>query len=92
MNNNLKQELANIEIPIELHERSKMGVNKAKTEMGGNIKRYVRKRLVACTLAVSLIIPTGAFAYQTFLADEFYGSFENVKNIYQVQLWRDTCS
>lgn len=79
MNNNLKQELANIEIPIELHERSKMGVNKAKTEMEGKIKRYVRKRLVACTLAVSLIIPTGAFAYQTFLADELYGSFENVK-------------
>nr|WP_239587225.1 DUF3600 domain-containing protein [Bacillus ectoiniformans] len=30
-------------------------------------------------LAASLLVPTGAFAYQTLLADELYGSFENVK-------------
>ncbi|MDX8046826.1 DUF3600 domain-containing protein [Gracilibacillus sp. S3-1-1] len=79
MNNDLKQALINIEIPDELHERSKNGVKSAKAEMEGKIKRYVRKRLIAGAIAVSLFIPTGAFAYQTLLADDFYGSFENLQ-------------
>ncbi|MFJ8258493.1 DUF3600 domain-containing protein [Peribacillus asahii] len=79
MSNNLKQELAKIEIPMELHEKSKMGVKKAKLEMESKIKRRVRKRLVSAILAAILIIPTGAFAYQSILADGLYGSFENLK-------------
>lgn len=79
MNNNLKQELANIEIPDELHERSKNGVKNAKAEMEGKIKRYVRKRFIAGAITVSLLIPTGAFAYQTLLVDDLYGSFENLQ-------------
>ncbi|WP_226529577.1 DUF3600 domain-containing protein [Metabacillus niabensis] len=79
MNNHLKQEIANIEIPIELHERSKRGVKKAKDEMKGKIKIYIRKRLVAGAFAACLLIPSGAWAYQTFLADELYGSYENIK-------------
>lgn len=79
MNNHLKRDLANIEIPTELHERSKMGVKRARSEMGGKIKKYVRSRLIAGILAVSLLIPTGVFAYETLLVDEFYGSYENVK-------------
>lgn len=77
--NNLKHELANIEIPKELHEISRIGVKRAKGEMEGKIKKYVRKRLATCALAVAIIVPTSAFAYQTFLPDEFYGSFENLK-------------
>ncbi|AZV43884.1 DUF3600 domain-containing protein [Peribacillus asahii] len=79
MNNNLKQELAKIEIPIELHEKSKIGVKKAKSEMENKIKRHVRKRLVSAILAAALLIPTSAFAYQSILADGLYGSFENLK-------------
>ncbi|MEK5060026.1 anti-sigma factor [Paenibacillus sp. FSL H7-0326] len=79
MNNHLKQELAKIEIPMELHERSKLGVKKAKSEMESKIKVSVRKRFVSAILAASLIIPTGAFAYQTLLVDELYGSFDNLK-------------
>lgn len=76
---NLKQELNNIEIPNELHERSKNGVRNAKAEMEGKIKRYVRKRIISVAIAVSLVTPTGAFAYQAFLADDLYGSFENLQ-------------
>ncbi|NBI29230.1 DUF3600 domain-containing protein [Chengkuizengella marina] len=41
--------------------------------------RRMKKRLLVSVLIALLIIPTSAFAYQTFLADELYGSFENVK-------------
>ncbi|UNL85006.1 DUF3600 domain-containing protein [Priestia koreensis] len=79
MSNNLKQELAKIDIPVELHERSKLGVKKAKSEMEAKIKVYVKKRLVSAILAACLLVPTSAFAYQTLITDEFYGSFEQVK-------------
>ena len=45
MNNHLKQEITRIETPIELHERSKLGINKAKMEMEGKVTRFVKKRL-----------------------------------------------
>ncbi len=77
--NKLKQELANINIPEELHKVSRIGVKRAKSEMEGKIKKYVRKRLAVSALAVAIIVPTSAFAYQTFLPDELYGSFENLK-------------
>ncbi|WP_335421665.1 DUF3600 domain-containing protein [Bacillus sp. JJ1566] len=77
--NKLKTELVNIEIPEELHKVSRIGVKRAKSEMEGKIKKYVRKRLAVCALAVAIIVPTSAFAYQTFLPDEFYGSFVNLK-------------
>lgn len=77
--NNVKHELARIEIPLELHEKSKMGVKKAKAEMKKQIKTGVRKRLVTAILAAALLIPTSAFAYQSILADELYGSFDNLK-------------
>ncbi|KAB2334880.1 DUF3600 domain-containing protein [Cytobacillus depressus] len=38
-----------------------------------------KKRLVMSLLVALLVIPTSAFAYQSFLADEIYHSFENVK-------------
>jgi hypothetical protein len=54
-------------------------VKKAKAEMKKQIKTGVRKRLVTAILAAALLIPTSAFAYQSILADELYGSFENLK-------------
>ena len=79
MDKNLEQELAKIEIPAELHDRSKQGIAKAKSEMGGRLRRFVKRRLAVTVLAACLVIPTGAFAYQTLLADDLYGSFDNLK-------------
>ncbi|MFJ7952603.1 DUF3600 domain-containing protein [Lysinibacillus sp. NPDC096418] len=79
MDNQLKQELSNIEIPTELHQRSKKGVSQAKTEMGGKVKGFMRKRLLPAVVAASIMIPTGAFAYQALLADDLYESFDNLK-------------
>ncbi|MEI2666943.1 DUF3600 domain-containing protein [Rossellomorea sp. LJF3] len=76
---NIKQEINKIVIPPTLHERSKMGVRKARLEKGGRVNRFIKKNMVSAIIAASLILPTGAIAYQTILADEFYGSFENVK-------------
>ncbi|MBN6188855.1 DUF3600 domain-containing protein [Aneurinibacillus sp. BA2021] len=42
-------------------------------------EKKMKKRMVASILAASLLIPTSAFAYQSLLADELYGSFEHVK-------------
>lgn len=79
MDHHIKQELAKIEIPVELHDRSKLGIRKAKSEMGGKLNRFVKKRLVIAGIAACLMIPTGAFAYQSLLADDLYGSFDNLK-------------
>ncbi|MGE7692387.1 DUF3600 domain-containing protein [Lysinibacillus sp. NPDC097214] len=79
MDNHLKQELSKIEIPVEVHDRSKLGINKAKSEMGGKLNRFVKKRLAIAVISACLMIPTGAFAYQALLADDLYGSFDNLK-------------
>ncbi|POZ57537.1 hypothetical protein LYSIN_02321 [Lysinibacillus sphaericus] len=79
MHNHLKQELSQIDIPAEIHERSKLGIKKAKSERGGKLNRFVKKRLAIAVISASLMIPTGVFAYQALLADELYGSFDNLK-------------
>ncbi|MEH7392877.1 DUF3600 domain-containing protein [Bacillus sp. JJ1503] len=53
-----------------------------KTKIISNIETAngkLRKRLAAGILAATLLIPTGVFASQSFLADDIYGSFENLK-------------
>ena len=77
--NNIKNEINKIVIPSNLHERTLLGVKKATSEKGGKFQRFAKKRLASAILAISLIIPTSAFAYQALLVDEFYGSFENLK-------------
>lgn len=79
MHNHLKQELSQIDIPDEIHERSKLGIKKAKSERGGKLNRFVKKRLAIAVISATLMIPTGVFAYQALLADELYGSFDNLK-------------
>ena len=79
MENQFKQEVAKIEIPAELHKRSKLGIHKAKAEMGGRVTRFVKKRVAIAAISACLLIPTGAFAYQALLADDLYGSFDHLK-------------
>ncbi|OAB41647.1 hypothetical protein [Paenibacillus glacialis] len=57
MSNKIKLEIDKIVIPNELHERSKMGVQKAKLEIPKN-KRYWSK---AITLAASVVIVFGGY-------------------------------
>lgn len=38
----------------------------------------IKKRLIAFCLAISFIIPTSTLSYTAYLADELYGSMENV--------------
>lgn len=78
MDKQLKEQFANIDIPKELHTRSKQGIAQAKREMGG-VKRTIKQKLSAALIAACLLVPTGAFAYQTLLADDLYGSFENIQ-------------
>lgn len=79
MDKHVKEQLLKIEIPADIHERSKVGVKKAKSEMEGKWKRFTKKRLATAVISACLIIPTGAFAYEKLLADELYGSFEHLK-------------
>ncbi|MCA1054411.1 DUF3600 domain-containing protein [Rossellomorea aquimaris] len=75
----IKQEINKIQIPTGLHERSVLGVEKARKEKAGNRKSWIKKPLISAVLAAALIVPPSAFAYQTYLADELYGSFQQVK-------------
>ncbi|TCI53029.1 DUF3600 domain-containing protein [Exiguobacterium sp. SH1S21] len=78
MDHEMKRILEAIEIPSELRERSQKGVERAKLEMR-KTPSFFRKRLMVASLAVALIVPTGAFAYQSLLADDLYGSFDELK-------------
>lgn len=64
MSNKIKQEIDKIEIPKELHERSKMGVLKAKSEKQKNKRSYNFKII---SVAASLLLLIGAYAmYSNF--------------------------
>jgi hypothetical protein len=59
MSNKIKQEMGKIEIPKELTERSKMGVSKAKLEMGNSKRRwsFVIAPVIAVALSFTLFAP-----------------------------------
>ncbi|MDT0192898.1 DUF3600 domain-containing protein [Exiguobacterium sp. BG5(2022)] len=78
MDREMKRMLADIEIPSELRERTRQGVKRAKQEMRRE-PGFIRRRLMTVGIAAALLIPTGAFAYQSLLADELYGSFDEMK-------------
>ncbi|WP_214821880.1 MULTISPECIES: DUF3600 domain-containing protein [unclassified Exiguobacterium] len=78
MDHEMKRMLADIEIPSELRERGRKGVKRAKEEMRRE-PGFIRRRLITAGIAAALLIPTGAFAYQSLLADELYGSFDEMK-------------
>jgi hypothetical protein len=67
MSNNIKSEMNKIEVPKELHERSKTGIHQANNEMSGN-KRYWMKGIV---LATGLLIMLGGYGvYKNTLQTE----------------------
>lgn len=65
MSNKIKQELNKIEIPKELHERTEMGILKAKNENQRSRKRYSVKGIIVAT---GLLVSIGAF----FLFNNFF--------------------
>ena len=69
----LQEEAKGIVPSPELKEKV---MNQIKIERGG---KPMKKRLITSVLAATLLIPTSAFAYQSFVADGVYGSFDNVK-------------
>jgi hypothetical protein len=58
MNNKIKQEINKIDIPIEVSERSKIGVSKAKKEMQNGQKRYTVAGIV---LVASILLSIGVY-------------------------------
>ncbi|MRG85993.1 hypothetical protein [Salinibacillus xinjiangensis] len=59
MSNKIKQEMSNIKIPKELSERSKMGISKAKLEMGKSKRKwsYIVGPVIAAALALGIFGP-----------------------------------
>ncbi|MEH7247344.1 hypothetical protein V7114_11235 [Neobacillus niacini] len=67
MSNNIKSEMNKIDVPKELHERSKSGIHQAKNEMSGN-HRYWMKGMV---LAAGLLVMLGGYGvYKNTLQTE----------------------
>lgn len=66
----LKTKAEGVEAPAELKE---------KVLRRAGVSRKFPKRVAGLLLAAIIILPTSAFAYQMFLADDVYGSFENVQ-------------
>ncbi|WP_399629406.1 DUF4179 domain-containing protein [Sporosarcina sp. SG10008] len=65
MNNKIDLELQKIEIPKELHERSKMGIKKAKVEQQ---KRRFKNPLLAAAMILGLSTTSVAFAFPSIAA------------------------
>lgn len=55
MSNKIKQEIDKIEIPNELHQRSKLGVQKAKSEMPSSKRKWTKAIAVAASLLILLV-------------------------------------
>ena len=73
MSNRVKRELAKIEIPDEVHDRAKLGIEKAKEELGENNKkkRPANKRIFykrLSIIAASFLIVVSVFAFTPALA------------------------
>ncbi|MFD1736340.1 DUF3600 domain-containing protein [Bacillus salitolerans] len=69
----LQQKGTEVTPPLELKQKI---MNKIETK---NRSSLPNKRLLIVLITAILIIPTSAFAYNAYLADEFYGTFENLK-------------
>ncbi|WP_164669766.1 DUF4179 domain-containing protein [Virgibacillus doumboii] len=63
MSNKVKRELDKIEIPEEVHDRARMGIEQAKAELGGkhHKKRKLYKRLSLIAAAVLIVVSTFTF-------------------------------
>lgn len=81
MNNNIRQEIEKIEIPKEVHERSKIGIQKANSEMNKRKSNSVRlvKGIGGMVAATALSISLIAAVNPTF-ASSIQGYFNDIKN------------
>jgi|GEM_PF-1326234 len=80
MKRTIKRELDNIEIPKELHERSKIGIQKASSEIKGENKmnKYIKR---VAGLAVVLVLSIGLIAVNnSTLANSIKGFFKDITN------------
>lgn len=71
MNNNIKQEIDNIEIPPQLHLRSQMGIKQAKLEQvepGRNVKRWTPRKTIVALVVAFILITTAIFNTQVIAA------------------------
>ncbi|MED4354233.1 DUF4179 domain-containing protein [Schinkia azotoformans] len=84
MNDKIKQELHKIEIPTELHERSKVGIKKAKTEQQ---KKKFKGPFAAAAVILGLSAVTVGFAFPTAASNlpiigDIFKLFGNESGIY----------
>ncbi|NEU31942.1 hypothetical protein GN156_14310 [bacterium LRH843] len=81
MNNKVKQELERIEIPQELHKRSKFGIEQAKSEMKiksknkGRLLKGIGGMVAVAILSIGIIV-----AVNPTLASSIYGYFNDITN------------
>lgn len=86
MSNKVKRELDKIEIPEEVHDRARMGVEKAKAEFGGKhripiSKRKLYKRLSLIAAAFLIIVSTFTFTPALAAIQEVYDKIFSSEHI-----------
>ncbi|MBS4196385.1 DUF4179 domain-containing protein [Lederbergia citri] len=67
MSNEIKREIEEIQIPLELHRRSKMGIQQALSEYKGNkriVKKWANRRILAASVLVVIILSSAVFNTQ----------------------------
>lgn len=80
MKRRIERELDNIEIPKELHERSKIGIQKASSEIKGENKmnKYIKR---VAGVAAALVLSIGLIAVNnSTLANSIKGFFKDITN------------
>ena len=81
MNNKIKEEINNIEIPKTLHKRSKIGILTAKSEMQGNKKRISKMLPYVAMMAIFVIlIPLGLSQFNHHLPKDHNKSGKVINN------------
>ncbi|WP_433959259.1 DUF4179 domain-containing protein [Cytobacillus horneckiae] len=78
---NIKQELEKIKIPKELHERTKLGVEKAKLKQRSNIKRKFYKRFSIAAAVCLIVVSTLTFTPVLATIQEVYDKIFSSKHI-----------
>ncbi|KRF58281.1 hypothetical protein ASG99_27495 [Bacillus sp. Soil768D1] len=78
---NIKQELEKIKIPKELHERTKLGLEKAKLEQRSNKKRKLYKRFSIAAAVCLIVVSTLTFTPVLAAIQEVYDKIFSSKHI-----------
>lgn len=78
---NIKQELEKIKIPKELHERTKLGIEKVKFEQPSNKKRKLYKRFSIAAAVCLIVFSTLTFTPVLAAIQEVYDKIFSSKHI-----------